>query len=218
MRSIKAIILTVIALTLGTAYSQTKSFDIVIEGGPGLAFFGSTLGIYPNFQPNIGLTGGISLQKKIQEHISIRAGLAFERKGSKNGEFPFTDEFGNISGTGSGQTNLDYFILPVLFRASLGKKVQLIVDFGAYFGYLVKGVLSVSGTNIPEYFGDGEFNITYDCKRIDIGASTGLGLSIPVKPKLAILLDIRSNLGLVKFNGINRTVSTNFLLGCSYNL
>lgn len=138
-----------------------------------------------------------------------------------------TDQTTDISGNPLGKititinTNFDYLTLPILVRATFGKKVQFFLNAGPYFGYLIKQTFVSKGTNFPTTTSD---NTSLD-KRFDTGISTGLGISVPIKTKFAFSFEIRNNLGLfnvsavpVANNGTIKTNSTNFLLGFTYKL
>jgi len=221
MTTIKSIVLGLLILTVWeTTYGQTNKFDIGVEGSPSLTFLRGNDFIDNNHKPTIGFLGGLFFQYNFKKVVSLRTNIAFERKGSILSS-QTTDINGNPLGEITINTNFDYLTFPILVRATFGKKVQYFINVGPYFGYLIKQTFVSKGDNIPTTTSD---NTSLD-KRFDIGISTGLGLSVPIKTKFAFSFEVRNNLGLynvsavpVANNGAIKTNSTNFLLGFTYKL
>lgn len=221
MTNIKSLFFGLLLLTvLGTTYGQTNKFDIGVEGSPSLIFLRGNDIIDNLHKPTIGFSGGLFFQYNFKKVVSLRTNIAFERKGSVLTS-QTTDINGNPLGEITTNTNFDYLTLPVLVRATFGKKVQFFVNAGPYFGYLIKQTFISKGDNIPTTTSD---NTSLD-KRFDTGISSGIGLSVPIKTKFAFSFEVRNNLGLynvsavpVVNNGTIKTNSTNFLLGFTYKL
>ena len=221
MTNIKSLFFGLLFLTVGgTTYGQTNKFDIGVAGAPSLIFLRGNDFIDNNHKPTIGFSGGLFFQYNFKKVVSLRTNIAFERKGSVLTS-QTTDINGNPLGEFTTHTNFDYLTLPILVRATFGKKVQFFVNAGPYFGYLIKQTFVSKGGNIPTTTSDN----TFSDKRFDTGISTGLGLSVPIKTKFAFSFEVRNNLGLynvsavpVSNNGTIKTNSTNFLLGFNYKL
>lgn len=221
MTKFKSILFGLLLLTIcRTTYGQVNKFDIGVEAGPSLIFLRGNDFIDNNHKPTIGFTGGLFFQYNFKKIVSLRTNIAYERKGSVL-TAQATDINGNPFGEITINTNFDYLTLPILVRATFGKKVQFFVNAGPYFGYLIKQTFVSKGDNIPTTTSD---NTSLD-KRFDTGVSTGLGLSVPIKTKFAFSFEIRNNLGLyntsavpVANNGTVKTNSTNFLFGFTYKL
>jgi hypothetical protein len=221
MTNIKSLFLGLLFLTVcETTFGQTNKFDIGIEGSPTLTFLWGNDFINNNHKPTIGFIGGLFFQYNFKKIISLRTNFAIERKGSV-----LTSETTDINGTRVGElttnTKFDYLTFPILVRATFGKKVQYFVNAGPYFGYLIKQTFVYKGTNISTATIDN----TSNDKIFDMGISTGLGLSVPIKSKFAFSFELRNNLGLYNVNDlpdpqnvIVKTNSTNFLLGFTYKL
>lgn len=221
MTQIKSLFFALLLLTIAeTSYGQTNKFDIGVEGGPSLIFLrGNT--VIDEFQKStIGFSGTLFFQLNFKKIISLRTNIAYERKGSVfNGEI--TDANGNSLGEATSHTNYNYITLPILVRATFGKKVQYFVNAGPYLGYLIKHTFVSKGDNIPTTKTD----YTYLDKRFDGGVSTGFGFSVPCKTKFALSFEVRNNLGLYNTsavpltgNGTIKTNSTNFLFGFTHKL
>jgi len=221
MRNIKSLILGLIILNFGaTAYSQTNKFDIGVEGSPSLIYLRGNDIIKQFHKPTIGFSGGLFFQFNFKKIISLRTNIAYERKGSIM-TAQTTDINGNPLGKITTNSNFDYLTLPILVRATFGKKIQFFVNAGPYFGYLIKQTFVSKGDNIPTTTSDNSSL----AKRFDTGISTGLGLSVPIKTTFAFSFEVRNNLGLynvsavpVANNGTIKTNSTNFLLSFTYKL
>lgn len=220
MINIKSLFIGLLFLTAGTTYGQTNRFEIGIEGSPSLIFLRGNDFIDNNHKATIGFSGGLFFQFNFKNIISLRTSIAYERKGSVL-TAQTTDINGNSLGEVTTHSNYDYLTLPVLVRATFGKRVLYFVNAGPYFGYLIKQTSVSKGDNVPTTTTDN----TFRDKRFDTGISTGLGLSIPIKTKFAVSFEIRNNLGLcnvssvsVANNGTIKTNSTNFLFGFTYKL
>jgi hypothetical protein len=221
MKNYKAHFWGLLILTLGyTSYGQTNKIEIGIEGSPSLVFLRGNDVIDNTQKPTIGVSCGLFFQYNINKFFSLRTNLAYERKGSRASGVA-TDIKGNYLGEITINTNFDYVTLPILARATYGKKIHLFVNSGPYIGYLFKHSIVITGDNIPTTTDE---DIS-QYKRFDIGITGGLGLSIPIKTKFAFSFEVRNNLGLnnisqakVVNDGTIKTNSTNFLLGLSYKL
>lgn len=222
MTHIKSLLAGLLFLTFwGTTCGQTNKFDIGVEGSPSLIFLRGNDIIDNLHKPTIGFSGGLFFQYNFKKVVSLRTNIAFERKGSVLTYEITTNSNGNSFEKVTTNTNFDYLILPILVRATFGKRVQFFVNAGPYFGYLIKQTFVTKGDNIPTTTND---NTSLN-KRFDTGISTGLGLSVPIKTKFLFSFEVRNNLGLynvravsVVNNGTTKTNSTNFLLGFAYKL
>lgn len=221
MTNIKSLFLGLIFLTcFNTLYGQTNKFDLGVEGGPSLIFLRGNSTIDNFHKPTMGFSGALFYQFNFKKVFSLRTSLGFERKGSELTTQP-TDIFGNPVGEIATNTNFNYLTLPILVRATFGKKVQYFVNAGPYFGYLINQTFASKGYIIPTQTSE---NKTLD-KHFDTGISTGIGLSVPVKQKFALSFEVRNNLGLnnvsavpLADNGTIKTNSTNFIFGFNYKL
>jgi len=144
-----------------------------------------------------------------------------ERKGGSS-NITFTDYNGNDLGRAYVPEHFDYVVVPLLFRAAFGQKIKYFANAGAFFGYLTKQTTMGSRTGPA---GLKNVDNTYHYERTDAGISAGLGISIPVKSKFSISMEVRENYGLTDVSkakpdlyGSIKTSSTNFLLGLAYEI
>ena len=214
----KTIILISLVLTFCTSYGQTTRFETGIEGSPSLISLRGN-DIIDQFQnPTIGFSGGLFFQYNFNKIISLRTNLAFERKGSTS-KTQAIDEFGSSLGNVRTNTNFDYLTLPLLVRATFGKRILFFANTGPYIGFLLKQTSVSRGAKIPKKVLD----TTHFEKGNDFGVSAGLGLIVPIKQNIAFSFEVRNNLGLynvsagyVSEGGTIKTNSTNFLFSLAY--
>ena len=216
MINFKSLFLGILILTLGiTTFGQINKFDIGIEGCPSLTSLRGYGYSNENHSPAISFSGGLFIQYNFRNSISFLSSIAFERKSSVS-TTTLTDENGWVIGEGTIHRNFDYLILPILIRATFGKKVLYFVNGGLFGGYLIKQTYSIKGGG----FTSSTIDVTPEDRRFDMGISTGLGLSVPLKSKYAISFEIRNNLGLsnVSALGTFKTNSTNFFFSFTRKL
>ena len=207
-------------LTL-SVFGQMNMFDIGFEGGFSVSSLRGNEIIDAHHDSRIGSSGGVYGQFNFKKVISIRTGAYFESKGSSI-EFTMTDQTGQSLGTIKGKQNFDFVTVPLLVRATFGKKLNYFVNVGTYYGFLLKQTESTEGfQDFPETLVDR----THNYKRNEVGISTGLGLSYTFKFPLAISFEVRNNLGLVNISrfpvyngGTIKTNNLNFLFGACYKL
>jgi hypothetical protein len=220
MRNLKSITILLSLILAEIAYGQTNRIDLGIEGSPSLIFLRGNDIIDNYHKPTIGFSGGLFFQYNFKKVISLRTNIAFERKGSIM-KSPAADENGNPLGVITSNINFDYLTFPVLIRAASGKRVKFFANSGIYFGYLIKQTFVSKGDNFPKISSDN----TSRNKKFDIGFTSGIGLSIPIKTNFSLSFEIRNNLGLYNVsaanvinNGSIKTNSTNLLFGCIFKL
>ena len=206
-------------------FGQNSKFALGIEGGPSMVnLYGNEL-LKSCYQPTVGFTTGIFAQINLKNHLSLRTNISYERKGSEyNSEVyfePQTSPEGNIVRL-IGHLKFNYLTMPILIQLSIGKKVNYFANVGPYWGYLFS---VVSVWEESKSFSGGKETHTNSFKRFDLGISSGLGVSVPIKEHLLIVIELRNNIGLFDVRKpsayvtlITKTISTNLLVGLSYKL
>ena len=213
-------LLSVLFCTLTFAtFGQTNRFDIGAEGGFSLASLRGNDFIDKYHSTIIGYSGGIYFQYNFRKIISVRTGAYFERKGSSF-EFWTVDEFGENIGVIHGYENFDYLTVPLLLRATFGKKLNFFINAGPYIGFLLK---ETEHTDALQSLPETNANGTEFFNRTEFGLSAGMGLSYILKQKFSFSFEVRDNLGLTNTskqsatnNGQIKTNALNFLLGFGY--
>jgi hypothetical protein len=217
MKNVKLLFTAVILTFSLKSYCQINRLDIGIEGSPSLISIRGNPIIKKYHNSTIGFTGGIFVQYNLNKFLSIRTNINFERKGSVV-ESNFTDSRGNNL-IYTNKLNYDYSTIPFLVKTTIGNKYKFFVNAGPYIGFLIGAKNILKSTLINSSSELNGFN------SIDWGLATGLGVSIPIKQKLALSIELRNNLGLhnisalkVMDDGTIKTNSTNLNLGVAYNL
>jgi len=218
MKKNLTVLLSVLTLTV---FGQINMIDIGVEGGFSAASLRGNEIIDMHHKSRIGYSGGVFGQFNFKKVISIRTGAYFENKGSLT-ESAMTDQTGQSLGTIRIKQNFDFITIPLLVRATFGKKLNYFVNVGAYYGILLKQTESMDPfQDYPEM----TFDRTHNYKRDEVGISTGLGLSYTFKFPLAISFEVRNNLGLTNTSrlpvykgGTIKTNNLNFLFGVCYKL
>lgn len=193
-------------------YAQSSKFNLGIEGGAGISKVGAL------YDSGLGYTGQIFGQYNITKIFSAQLGFGYEQKNG-NDQITVTDNFGNPLYNMKISQNFDFLTLPVLVRAKFGSKINYFVNAGPYFGYLLK---QYSQTNDSNNNSSNEIDNASNFKRFETGLSLGIGISLPLKEKLALSFEVRDNLGLTNLSKTEgatlKTNSTHLLLGLSYSL
>lgn len=199
----KILLITVLACAYSATFSQTSKFTLGIELKPTIAWLSgnSVIGIDKS---RVGYGVGISSSYTINTHLGLKSGLFYERKGMKD-LINFTDNDGNPLGS-EVLFNNDYLILPILFSYNTEGDVKFYIDFGPYFGYLLKeeSVLTES-----ELYPEIKTDLTEYSKRFDFGVSIGSGISIPLNSRLLCDVGVKGDFGLMDTSNSNNSVITN---------
>ena len=202
-------------------YSQANILDIGAEGGFSIASLRGNEFIEKYHSARIGYTGGLFAQYNFRKIISIRTGCYFERKGSAI-ELEATDVTGQAIGIIHGASNFDYLTIPLLLRASFGKKWRFFLNAGPYISFLLK---ETTHTDAFNDFPESDSDNTNHYKNTETGLSVGIGLSYALKKRWDLSFEVRDNYGLENISelevyngGTIKTNALNFLLGITYKL
>ena len=194
------------------SYSQINKLSIGIIGGPGLSI------LYSGHKANniksackVAGAAGFTLQYAFNQHLAIYSNIIFERKGGYDlGPSPLINT-----------VKLNYLTLPILIKASVGKKISFFGIAGLYVSVLPNAELNSDNPNIP--IRDKQTNITSQVSKADIGACAGIGLKVPIKKYFAFTIEERNSLGFLTVfhmqDGIaSRNFSSCLVLGFSYEM
>jgi len=218
MIKFRAIVLILLVLTFCKSFGQTNKFESGIEGSPSLIMLKGNDFVDFRNSATIGFSGRLFFQYNFKKIISLRTNLAFERKGSLVNSWAF-NEYGDPIGRVQTNSKFDYLTIPLLVRATFGKRVLFFVNAGPYLGYLLKQADVSKGENVPKTRNDN----TSSFKRFDFGVSAGFGLLVPIEQNFALSFEARDNVGFYNVSdvpvingGSIETVATNFLFGFVY--
>lgn len=208
-------------LALGIASLQAQSsnrYDWGIEGGPNLSTFRISSPAFSDPSPIIFGSAGFIFQYNTQKILSFKTGFSYQRKGFQIKDLPFVTADGDPVGTGKGVFSYDYITLPLLVKASFGRKVKFFVNAGPYLGYLLtrterailddKVIHKASGTNGVSHF--------------DFGIAGGVGIAVPIKDSWMVHAELRNYFGLSDVDAwagyTQHTNTTDLRLGVVYRL
>lgn len=214
----KNLFLIFIATLTNVAIGQLYRIDAGIQGGPGYKSLYGNRFLENNKSAGLGFSAGLTFQYNLSKIFAINTGISFERKGSFFKGVAY-DVNRNPIGNYRMHGNYDYLTIPLLLRASVGKKIRFYINAGPFFGYLIKQ------TDISRVEGIGKIkrDNTSTMHQTDMGVSTGAGMIIPLNERLNLSGEIRNNRGLYNIskdpiisNGELKTNYTNLILGLNY--
>jgi hypothetical protein len=197
-------------------HAQTNKWDIGIEGGPNL----STFKDQPSFDADLKVffSGGTSFQYNTRKMFSFRTGLYYQKKGFQQ-EIKDVGTFGKVYSSTIISSEYHYLTLPLLARATFGKKVKFFLNAGPYFSYLIAQKNTSDLANMPvAMYNNKKYN---GIKDWDLGATTGIGIAVPVKSWL-ISLEVRNYYGFLNThipnsaNDKRLTNTTDLNIGVAY--
>ena len=140
--------------------------------------------ITPDIQPLNTFTGGITINHRLDERLSVTSGIHYKRKGFIVEEMVGVDVFGvDIPVGGSLQTSLDYLEVPLLLNLAFNRdsKVQPYLEFGPAFSYAIQGELQpraqvIIEINLPTI----DLDLTKDIyNRFEVAGQAVGGIKIP---------------------------------------
>ncbi len=181
---LKLNLILILLFAAGNLFAQKHRWDLSIEGGIGVR----NLRIdpdYPSLTPTTGISflGGVAGQYNFSEVWSVKLAAAYETKGT---DFDRTD----LQTTGS--VNLDYVTIPLLIKASTGRRNKFFVNAGPFAGILLS-----NKTIINEYAGNPavEMDNTDSTNSTDFGISLRAGVEVYVGRNNSLSLELRENFG-----------------------
>jgi len=191
-----------------SSFAQFNNFYLGPEGGPGLCFLWGNGANKRQEEPAVSGYAAYTFQYNFTQIIGLRTDVAYERAG---GQYTL--------GSTSQNLRSDNMTIPVLVRATFGKKINYFINAGPYFGVLIREVDkdkdSFSGmTTVTD--------VTSVYKRFDTGITAGIGIAVPIGNRMSLSFEARNNTGLYNINNaagnnsIIRNNTTNFIFGFRY--
>lgn len=218
MRNLSSVFTAVFFAFLNSACAQQGTMEVGIEGGPSANTFRGYQLLYA-YQTNVGYAAGITFQYNFTDHLSLRSGVSWDRKGSGS-DITLVDPFGSTIKESKLYWDLDYLTIPLLVRYAFGAKTQFILNGGPYLGYLVQERDRIDRSSGFEGL---EIDNTDQYGSIDLGVGGGIGVLIPVHERIRLSAEVRNNLGLVNISAAqlynDGTIKTNsmvLLVGCMF--
>jgi hypothetical protein len=193
-----------IAPVIGASYSSRSGWYNDNWGGPKL-----------NNKFIFGFTGGISLNIKVSEKMSLQPEFLYIQKGMKTANFyPFFFGYDNNFKSGSYKITYNFIELPLLIKFTFGNKFKYFITAGPYFAYAIdgryvyhpQGNLSekVSSGRIifkpfeEENFEEGRPHDPDYCNRMDAGVYIGAGIGKEIGFG-TLILDLRFGMGFIDY-------------------
>lgn len=211
-------------------YSQNSKLKFGFQTGLNYSSYrGYTIptSIYPVYSesPSLAYLGGVTMEYKIKEKLSLRVELNYERKSQKgNNTIEIRLSIDDPSQVYNFETkrNYDYLVLPLLLKYCFTDQNTFYLNGGPFVGYLVQSKLTnnldATGFNSPDSI------TTQDNKRTDFGLSFGVGKKFEFSNTMTFNLEIRDNLGLTNTSKIGvwnggtvKTNSLNLMVGLAFN-
>lgn len=221
----KLTLIFLIICTYSSAFAQKEKFEIGIQAGnsiENMKHTGPTQHGY-GYSSKLAFSASLFLQYKLNDHFSLRIEPGYSKKGYntsydstfyENGyptriliDFPIT-------------ANFNYLTMPILVRASIGKKIKYFINAGPCIGFLLSQN-TIYNYGVVDYEKP-KYNTINNYKTLDLGITSGLGMSIPMKNIFSFSLEFRNNIGLMNIsnssNSTDKTLSFCLLAGFSYRI
>jgi hypothetical protein len=201
------------------SFAQETKCAIGFEAGPGRTFSHGNPELWANTQAATRVFAGMSFQYYFNNTISLRTGLAHEQKGHIM-KAQFVDPNGLSISIVTVKAKFSYLTVPVMVRATFGKKSHCFVNAGPFIGFALSHKTQIEFPDKTEL--EQDHSATF--KATDLGISAGAGLVFPVGSNLDLSLEMRNNLGLLDINKLEsdtrafRTNTLNLLVGLSYKI
>jgi hypothetical protein len=209
--------ITVLALiTTTSAKAQNSLVDFGIEGGPNLSTLTGTTFYNTKFDPKIFASAGFIFQYNTKKFLSFKTGVSYQQKGFQQ-DLNLTDVNGNFIEKGKYTARFDYLTLPILVKATFGKKVNFFVNAGPYVGYLLNKTDKYKSKSL-----DHKESSMNGFNNWDFGVSAGIGIGIPINDYWVVSLEARNYTGLINistYGGDNiKTNTTDLRVGIVYRM
>ena len=197
--------------------AQNPKFQLGLVSGPSVTTFFGNDAIEDFYDPAIKYAAGVTLDFRIKKRLSLGSGLVLEQNYG-SGNFTFTDQIGNPTGTYKSEIIFNQLNLPVVVNAKLiDRKFDFITTLGPQLQYLISQKESAYNSSSQSTV---LINNLKNYSRINIGLIVGLGTSYQLNEQLNLNFELRNNLGLSNVSklGTIKINSTSLLLGLSYQL
>jgi opacity protein-like surface antigen len=129
----------------------------------------------------------------INEHLALKAVLAYDQNGYIYRSLTFSNAAGNGLETGDLQEKLNYLNLPLLAEYTFGKKIKFYAGGGVFAGYLLK---YTTITKIKDPVAYNTRSSTDRRKKLNFGLCAEAGVQFPVNATIKLKLGVSNNLGL----------------------
>jgi hypothetical protein len=219
----KVFLIAAVVFTYLPSFSQPYKFETGVEGAFSIATLRGSEMIDQNYTGLYAFSFGMSFQFNFKKNISIRTGIASERKGATT-DVTFSDSNGNIVGNGAMMNELDYLVFPLLFRLNFRGKINCFINAGPYYSTLLK---AADHYVAPGVLKEGHIDYTHQFEKWDAGIAAGVGIGsfLNENKKIITTLELRYSRGLKDINASRQYVhaeamkasSVQIMFGIAYN-
>jgi len=152
---------------------------------------------------DFGLLAGFTIEYILNEKLSLKSSLNFERKRFSWNYDDLLDPVDPLY-TGPFFRIYDYLTVPILINLNFGRSDNFFINGGSFFGYLINAEYKVDGIVLED--------LNSSISKFDFGLSLGIGTLIALNDKNNLTIEIRDNLGMSyeKTNSIILSVGWNF--------
>lgn len=185
MRKIKAIAVLYCITLAALCQAQSSGFLIGAESGAGPAWL---RGITTN-KSRLGYTAGLFVQYDLKKTFSLRTGAYYDLKGAAY-QMDLTDVTGIQIAEVRAWNDFHYLTVPLLLRATFGKKINYFINAGPYVSFLLKQ---------RHHYPAQSYDNSWMYNQTDMGVSLGIGLSYAFDC-FVLSAEARSSTGLANIN------------------
>lgn len=184
--------------------AQTRKFAVSVEGGPSFSYIYKNSFPASDFKPMVGGYAGLMFEYRFKKHFGLETGLAWEQKGTQFYKALASVIYNRQPTISANQYTyyadytfrFNYLTLPLMVKASFGRKVRFIASGGAYFSLLLSQTHISNGNNSFEIIPP----MSDQIKHYDFGLSGNLGMEVGILKNAAISLKFSDHLSLVNTN------------------
>ncbi|KAF2327513.1 porin family protein [Flavobacterium nitrogenifigens] len=193
MKKITLFLFTITLITFKTTAQESK-FKFGVQAGLTYSSFRG----YESFideDPGFSYLFGISAQYKLNESLSLRADLDYDRKTqTSKGEGAYISNVSYDRYSIKTTNYLNYITLPIMLKFSFTRNKSFYINGGPYLGYLLKSGWKYKTSGIQN--SDENLEDTKYRKSMDFGVSAGFGKEFKLNDNHNIYIELRENLGL----------------------
>jgi hypothetical protein len=192
-------ILTFIILLFISLPTTSQSSGFGIKSGVSIASTNKYFSIEdedPAISAKNGLTAGISIENQINNTLSFQYEVIYESKGFYFPADVSNDGGGNIFG----YFNQEYFTVPLMVKATVGKAVKYYGYTGLYGGFLVGAenhITSIAASFNGQTIRDLSYCAASQFKRFDLGGILGTGIRTSASERVDFVFDVRCSAGFI---------------------
>ncbi|SHG31249.1 porin family protein [Flavobacterium johnsoniae] len=199
MKKIIFLLFTITLITFKTTAQESK-IKFGVQAGLNYSSFRG----YESFsdeKPGFSYLFGVSLQYKLNESLSLRTDLNYDRKTQiakgdviywYNSDTPILSQDAVYSLKAT--SYLNYITLPVMLKFNFTRNKSFYINGGPYLGYLLKSGVKYETSRQQDP--DENLEDTKYKKSMEFGISAGFGKEFKLNDNHNIYVELRENLGL----------------------